>query len=200
MDMFEALYGLCIGVGLAAACGFRVFVPMLVMGLAAKSGHLSLASGFDWMGSDAAIVAFGIATALEIGGYYVPWLDNLLDSVATPAAGIAGTIATASMVTGMDPIMQWSLGVIAGGGSALTVQALTVGTRAVSTLTTGGIANPLVSTVEAGASTALAFMAIVVPVLAVLAVLLLAAGLVSVAARRKSSRVATVTANTPALA
>lgn len=166
--MSDTLLGLCIGVGLAAACGFRVFVPLLVMGLAHQSGHLQLANNFAWMGTWPAITAFGAATALEVAAYYVPWVDNALDSIATPAAGIAGTIAAASMITGLDPMLQWSLGLIAGGGSAMTVQAMTVGTRALSTLTTGGVGNPVVSTFEGVASAGLSVLAIAIPVLALL--------------------------------
>lgn len=186
----ETLLGLCVGVGLAAACGFRVFVPLLVMGLAERSGSLTLASGFEWMGSDVALVTFMAATALEIGGYYIPWIDNALDAIATPAAAVAGSIITASMVGGLDPMLQWSLAIIAGGGAAMTVQTLTVGTRAMSTLTTGGLGNPVVSTVEAGASTALAVVAILVPVLAVVAVLLLLWALSRLFVRSRSSRLA----------
>lgn len=186
----EVVLGLCVGVGLAAACGFRVFVPFLVMGVAQRADALSLASGFEWIGSDAALATFAVATALEVAGYYVPWVDNLLDGIATPAAGVAGTVITASMIGGLDPMLQWSLAIIAGGGAAMTVQTLTVGTRAMSTLTTGGLANPVVSTVEAGASTALAVVAVVVPVLAVLAVLLLVAALARLFRRRQASRLA----------
>ena len=79
-----------IGIGLSAACGFRVFVPLLIMSIAARSGFLHLSPGFEWIGTDAAMIAFGIATLLEIGGYFIPWVDNLLDTIATPAAVLAG--------------------------------------------------------------------------------------------------------------
>src|SRR6266404_582426 len=95
----ETLLSICVGIGLSAACGFRVFVPLLVMSIAALSGHLTLAHGFEWIGSYPALVAFAVATCLEIAGYYIPWVDNLLDTIATPAAIIAGTIITAAMVT-----------------------------------------------------------------------------------------------------
>ena len=72
----ETALSVLVGLGLSAACGFRVFVPLLVVSIAARSGHLSLATGFDWMGSDAALIAFGVATVLEIAGYYVPWVDH----------------------------------------------------------------------------------------------------------------------------
>src|SRR6187455_1340592 len=113
MDLFLSL---CIGIGLSAACGFRVFVPLLVIGIAAKSGPLAFVPAFPWIGTDAALVTFAVATCLEIGAYYIPWLDHALDVIATPAAIVAGTIATASMVGDMSPFMKWTLAVIAGGG------------------------------------------------------------------------------------
>src|SRR5882762_9625453 len=122
----ETVLSLLIGIGLSAACGFRVFVPLLVVSIAAHTGHLKLASGFAWMGSDAALIAFAVATALEIAAYYVPWLDNLLDTLATPAAVIAGTLVTASLATEMSPFLKWTLAVIAGGGVAGLVQGTTV--------------------------------------------------------------------------
>jgi len=160
----ETALSILVGLGLSAACGFRVFVPLLAVNIAARSGHLSLATGFDWMGSDAALVAFGVATALEIAGYYLPWVDHLLDTVATPAAVVAGTLVTASMVTDMSPFLRWSLAVVAGGGIAGAVQVTTVLTRAASTASTGGLANPLVATAELGGSVVTSLMALIVPV------------------------------------
>jgi hypothetical protein len=158
-----------VGVGLAAACGFRIFVPLLVMSVAAASGHLTLGPSFQWIGTPTALVTFSVATVLEITAYYVPWLDNLLDSIATPAAVVAGTVVTASMVSGMSPYLQWTLAAIAGGGAAGVVQAATVLTRAGSTATTGGLANPLIATGEWILSLVVSFLTLVVPVLAVLA-------------------------------
>lgn len=161
--MEEIIFCFLIGLGLAAACGFRVFVPMLVLCLGAKTGHLSLAQGFDWVQSDAALIVFGTATVLEVVAYYVPWLDNLLDTIATPAAAIAGTVATASMLGDVDPMVQWALGILAGGGTATVVQLGTVATRAVSTATTGGLGNPIVSTAEAGVSTVVSGLMVLLP-------------------------------------
>src|SRR6266511_2330552 len=133
----ETILSLLVGIGLSAACGFRVFVPMLVVSIAAHAGHLKLAQSFSWMGSDPALIAFAVATGLEVLAYYVPWLDNLLDTAASPAAVIAGTIVTASLVTDLSPLLKWTLAVIAGGGAAGLVQGTTVVTRAASTATTG---------------------------------------------------------------
>ena len=113
----ELFLSLCVGIGLSAACGFRIFVPLLAMSIAANSGHLKLVPSFEWVGSDTALITFAVATVLEIAAYYIPWLDNLLDTIATPAAVVAGTIVTASMVGGMSPFLKWTLAVIAGGGA-----------------------------------------------------------------------------------
>ncbi|MBN1522667.1 MAG: DUF4126 domain-containing protein, partial [Candidatus Aureabacteria bacterium] len=87
-----------IGIGLSAACGFRVFVPLLGISLASLTGHLELAPGFEWIGSPLALIAFSTATLLEIAAYYIPLVDNFLDTIATPGAILAGTIITASLM------------------------------------------------------------------------------------------------------
>ena len=143
-----------IGIALSATCGFRVFVPLLAVNIGTRAKDadgqplIELAAGFDWLSSDIAMMIFLVAAIFEIGGYYIPWIDNLLDSVASPAAIVAGTLITASFITGMDPWLQWLLALIAGGGVAGAVQATTVVTRASSTVTTGGLGNPIVSSVE----------------------------------------------------
>jgi len=169
----ELLLSICLGLGLSAACGFRVFVPMLVMSIAANSGHLNLIPAFAWIGSPAAIVAFAVATALEVAGYYIPWLDHFLDTLATPAAVVAGTIVTASLVGGVSPFLKWTLAVIAGGGIAGAVQTGTVLVRGLSLAGTGGIGNPLVASVELGGSILTSIIAVIAPFFAATLVLLL---------------------------
>ena len=90
-EPIQLVTAICVGVSLAAASGFRVFVPAFVMALAARSGALpvELGENWKWVASDWAVVALGIATAVEVAAYYVPWLDNMLDSIATPAAVIS---------------------------------------------------------------------------------------------------------------
>jgi hypothetical protein len=170
----ETVLGAIVGIGLSAACGFRVFVPFLVMSAAHMSGHLALAPGFEWIGSWPALIAFGTASALEIGAYYVPWLDNALDTIATPAAIVAGTVVCASQVTDVSPFLHWSLAIIAGGGACALIQAGTVALRTTSTGTTLGLANPLVATAELGASLVITVLAIVVPVVCLLLLLVIA--------------------------
>lgn len=165
--------GLFCGIGLAAACGFRVFVPLFGTSIAGMSGQVELAHGFDWMASPAAAVAFGTATVLEIGAYYIPWLDNLLDVIATPSAAVAGTILTASMVTDVSPFLKWTLAVIAGGGVAGAVQSGTAVLRGASTISTAGAANPLVSTIELIFSAIMTVLAVLLPIMAVIVLILL---------------------------
>jgi hypothetical protein len=164
----ETVLSLFVGIGLSAACGFRVFVPFLIMSIAALAGQLELAEGFEWIGSYPALIAFGTATVLEVAAYLIPWLDHLFDTIATPTAVIAGIIATAAMITGMSPLLKWALAIIAGGGAAGIVQASTVTVRATSTATTAGIGNPLVSIGEFIGSVVTTFLAIVVPIVVVL--------------------------------
>ena len=154
------------GIGLSAATGFRLFVPFLVLSIAGLTGHIDLAPGFVWLATPAAAIMLAVATVLEIGAYYVPWLDNALDSVATPAAAVAGTLAAASMFGDMSPLFQWVLAAIAGGGVATAVQGSTVLLRGASSLSTGGMGNFAVATTELVGSTSMSIMAIVVPVLA----------------------------------
>jgi len=163
----ETLLSICVGIGLSAACGFRVFVPLVVMSVAALTGHLTLAHGFEWVGSYPALIAFAVATCVEIAGYYLPWVDNLLDTIATPAAIIAGTLMTASVVTDLSPFLKWTLAIIAGGGVAGMVQGTTAATRGVSSISTGGLGNPLIATAELAASTIASIVAVLAPVLAV---------------------------------
>lgn len=165
--------GLMIGIGLSAACGFRVFVPLLVMSIATLSGQMSLAPGFEWIGSYPALIAFTVATLLEVGAYFIPWLDNVLDAAASPAAVVAAAVLTASQLGDASPLVRWSLAIIAGGGVCGVIQTGTVAARTLSTGTTGGLGNPLVSAVELALSLFVALLAIVVPVLAVVVVAVL---------------------------
>lgn len=187
----DTLLSIGIGIGLSAACGFRIFVPPLVMSIAALSGVLQLAPGFEWIGTYPALVAFAVATGIEIAAYYVPWVDNLLDTVSTPTAIAVGTWITAALVPNSDPLLQWTLAVIAGGGSAGIIQTFMGMTRLSSTALTGGIGNSVVSTIESFGSVILSVLAVLVPFLAVglvaaSLILILSKGLQILEMRRKS--------------
>lgn len=169
----ETMLSIFVGVGLAAACGFRIFVPLLIMSIASLSGQLALSPEFEWIATYPALAAFSIATIFEIAAYYIPWVDNLLDAIAVPAATVAGTIVMASAVSDVSPFMKWGLAVIVGGGVAGTVQGFTSITRIASTATTGGLGNPVISTAEAGGSIIMSILALTLPVVAVIAVVLI---------------------------
>ena len=170
----ETALGIALGLGLSAACGFRVFVPLLVLGVASFTGTVTLGSGFEWLSSPPALIALGLATALEIAAYYVPCLDNVLDTIASPAAVMAGAVAAVAVQSDIDPLLHWSVVAIAGGGAASLVQVSTVALRGASTALTGGLANVFLSTGEWFGALAVAIMAIVAPVVALLLVVFVA--------------------------
>lgn len=166
--MTETALSIALGLGLAAAAGLRVFVPVFGAGLAAHFGILPLSPGFSWVGTMPALVAFGTATALEVGAYYIPWLDHLLDVVATPAAVVAGIVASAAVITDLPPMLRWIIALVGGGSAAGIMQMLSVGTRVKSTVATGGIGNPVVATGETAGAVVITALAILVPAIALL--------------------------------
>jgi hypothetical protein len=167
----EVLLSILVGLGLSAACGFRIFIPPLILCLAARAGHLSLGQHFTWMASDAALIAFAVATVFEIAGYYIPWVDNLLDTVATPTAVVAGVLVSASAFTDVSPFLKWTLAILAGGGTAGLFQGITMTARQISSLSTGGLGNPLLATLEAAGAALLSVLSVTLPFLAVLLII-----------------------------
>jgi hypothetical protein len=160
-----------------------VFVPLLVASLAAQTGYLTLAPGFEWVGTQPALYAFATATLLEVLAYYIPWLDNMLDAIATPAAVIAGMIVGAAVFIDLPPLLRWSLAIIAGGAAAGMVQGATSLLRLKSTALSGGLANPVVSTLELVGSVVLAVVALMVPLVALLLAVALCVGAFRLAGR-----------------
>lgn len=185
----ESLVAICAGIGLAAACGFRVFVPLLVISLAGWTGHLPLASGYSWLGTLPALIALLTATLLEIIAYYVPWLDHLLDVLATPVAMLAGALAMAATITSLPPALHWFLILVGGAGSAGLVQGATVLLRMKSTAVSGGLANPVFSTLELCGAVTTALLALAAPLLCVTLVILLCAAIFRLVRRIAFGRV-----------
>jgi len=176
MEIESTIPSIFLGLGLAASVGFRVFLPLLMLSVSAYFDFVPLGESWAWVGSMPAMIALGSATLLEILGFYIPWVDNLLDTVAIPTAAFAGTAVMASTAIDMDPFWKWALAIIAGGGTATAVKTSQAGTRAASTGTTGGLANPVVATGEVVASAALSAVSIFFwPLAAVLTILLLIA-------------------------
>jgi hypothetical protein len=170
--MSELALSIVLGIALAAATGFRVFLPMLIVSGAAYTGHLSLDNSFAWLGTLPALIMLSVAAGAEILAYYIPVLDNLLDSLATPAAFAAGTIASAAVMIHMPPMVKWTAAVIAGGGIAGLTHGVTGLIRAHSTVLTGGLGNPLLATAELGGALLVSFLALVAPVAAIALVIL----------------------------
>src|SRR3974390_1315487 len=110
--MADFVLPIALGIALAAATGFRVFLPMLIVSGAAYTGHLQLDNSFAWLGTPAALTMLSVAALAEVLAYYVPIVDNLLDALATPAALVAGTIVSAAVMTDVPPIVKWTAAVI----------------------------------------------------------------------------------------
>jgi Domain of unknown function (DUF4126) len=172
MSDLDLALSIALGVGLAAATGFRVFLPMLVVSAAAYTGHLPLSENFAWLGTPSALMMLGVAALVEILAYYIPGVDNLLDTVATPGAVVAGTIASAAVMTDLPPMVKWTTAVIAGGGVAGITQGLTAMLRAKSTVFTGGLGNPVVATAELGGASLISLLALAAPLAALALVVL----------------------------
>lgn len=167
----ETLLALCVGTGLAAACGFRVFVPLLVLGLGARVGLVSLNDHVAFLASFPALVALGTASVLEVLAYWIPWVDHALDAAASPMAVVGGTLVAASQLGDMGPFLTWGSALVAGGGTAAASQAMNVSVRGVSTVTTAGVLNPIISAVQSACAAILSVLAVVVPVVAGVVVL-----------------------------
>ncbi|HXE24464.1 MAG TPA: DUF4126 domain-containing protein [Roseiarcus sp.] len=170
--MADLALSIALGVALAAATGFRVFLPMLIVGGAAHTGYLHLGDGFAWLGTPPALTMLGVAALVEVLAYYIPVIDNVLDVAAAPAAFIAGTILSAAVMTDMPPMVKWTAAVIAGGGVAGLTRGVTGVLRAHSTVLTGGLGNFVISTAELGGAVLISFLALAAPVAAIALVVL----------------------------
>ncbi|WP_108804561.1 DUF4126 domain-containing protein [Aquimarina sp. Aq107] len=175
--MQETIISICLGVGLAASVGFRVFLPLLAVSLAGHYGAIPLNSDWEWVGSNTALIVLSIATVVEILAYYIPWFDNLLDTIAIPLAAIAGTAVMVSTVANLSPVVTWALAIIAGGGTAATVKSTMGASRLTSSATTGGLANPIIATAETGTATIMSVLSVFLPFIAIIMVILLFFGL-----------------------
>ncbi|MFT3749823.1 MAG: DUF4126 domain-containing protein [Agriterribacter sp.] len=171
MSLFISI---CIGIGLAASSGFRIFIPLLAANIAALTGFHQFGSGFEWLNGWTAFCILLTASIAEIAAYYIPWLDNILDHIAMPVAVVAGTLLSASFISAdWEPALKWGLALLAGGSTAGIIHSGMGLLRLGSTATTGGLGNPVVTTAENGASIGFSVMALLVPVLVVIVVLVL---------------------------
>ena len=170
--MSDFVLPIALGIALAAATGFRVFLPMLIVSAAAYTGHLPLDNSFAWLGTRSALVMLSVAAIAEILAYYIPVVDNLLDALATPAAFVAGTVVSAAVMTDVPSMVKWPAAVIAGGGIAGLTQGATATLRAHSTALTGGLGNSVIATTELGGALLISFLAFMAPAAAIALVIL----------------------------
>jgi len=166
----ETIISICLGVGLSASVGFRIFLPLFALSLASYFDVWQLNESWQWIGSTTALITLGVATLVEICAYFIPYIDNLLDSIAVPLAALAGTAVMMSTVADLSPVVTWSLAIIAGGGTAAAIAGTSSTTRLASTATTGGLGNPIVSTIETGTATVMSVISIFLPILAIILV------------------------------
>ncbi|WP_239121605.1 MULTISPECIES: DUF4126 domain-containing protein [Spirulina sp. CCY15215] len=170
--MIDFAIAMCLGIAFSAACGFRIFVPPLVMSIASLSGNLTLAPGFAWIGTYPALICFAIAALLEVSAYYLPVVDNFLDTLEIPAAIALGTAIAAANLGEVDPLLRWSLAAITGGGTAGAIESFTSVTRLDSTTNTGGLGNGILATLEVLSAITLSILALLLPLFAGVVVLL----------------------------
>ncbi len=162
----ETIMSIFLGIGLAASVGFRVFLPLFTLSLASYFDLWELNTSWQWIGSLVALITFGVATIIEIFAYFIPWVDHVLDILALPLAAIAGTVVIVSTASNLDPVVTWSLAIIAGGGTATTIKGASATSRLASTASTGGLGNPIISLAETGTAIVVTIAAIFIPILA----------------------------------
>lgn len=160
-----------LGIGLAASAGFRVFLPLFALSLASFFGY-NVDESWSWVGEMPALITLGVATIAEIFAYYIPWVDNILDTIAIPLAGVAGTFLMASSLGGFDSeVLQWGLAIISGGGTAAAIKGTAATGRLASTATTGGLGNFAVTTGETTAASVLTIFSFIAPIIAFILVI-----------------------------
>lgn len=162
-----------IGIGLAAASGFRVFLPMFAVSLASYMGWIPMNESFQWLAGLPTLITTGIATVVEILAYYIPYVDHLLDTLSVPLATVAGSVMFASQFTDLGTFPTWALALIAGGGTAAAISSGFAGTRAASTATTGGLGNSVVATTETAGAGVMSVLALAAPIIAAIAAIIL---------------------------
>lgn len=161
----QTIAAAALGIALAACCGFRVFVPMLIAGLTARFNLFHFSEGFSWLSSTPALIALGAATLFEIAGYYIPFIDNILDTIAAPLAAVAGTLLATSVIPIDNDWMKWIVGIIAGGGGAGLIASGTGLLRLLSSKTTLGTGNNVVATGENAAAIGGSLLSFLIPIL-----------------------------------
>jgi uncharacterized membrane protein len=173
MSTAHIILGLLLGLGLSASTGLNTFLPLLLLSAAARFDFVELGAKFEWLTSDAAIITLIVACIVELIADKIPAVDHFLDTAGTFVRPVAGAVASASVLTGVDPMVAAILGIIVGAPTSLGMHTLKAGTRVASSAVTFGCANPILSIVEDILSFSLAVIAIFIPLLVPFALALL---------------------------
>jgi len=164
---YHIISAIALGIALSACCGFRIFIPMLVASVAAYNHWFGFSPDMQWLGSGTAILCFGTAAIIEVAAYYFPFLDNILDAMATPLAIAAGTLLAFAILPGgqSEPLLRWVAALIAGGATAGTIHVGTGLLRLFSTKATLGTGNPVLASGENAVAISASILSFVVPVI-----------------------------------
>jgi hypothetical protein len=162
----ETLVSVAMGLGLSAACGMRVFLPLLALSIAVHFGRVQVVSDFAWLGTNTALLMLATAALAEILAYFIPWLDHLLDMAAFPCAITAGVFTSTATIHGLPPHLTWGLALVGGGGAAGLIRATASLGRVKSTLFTGGLANFIIAFIELAGAVFLCLAALFLPLFA----------------------------------
>ena len=172
---YSVLTNVAMGIALSACAGFRVFVPMLAASIAAHFNIIDLPTDLEWLGGWPAMICFGTASIAEIGAYYIPFLDNILDTIATPLSIIAGTVLSFSIfpITDQEPMLRWGTALLTGGTAAGTIHLGTGLLRLFSSKATAGTGNVVLATTENAAAISGSVLSFIIPVVAAILVIIL---------------------------
>ena len=184
----DTLLSIFLGIGLSASVGFRVFLPMFALSLAAYFNLWELNESWLWLGSTMTVITLGIATIVEVAAYYIPVIDNALDAIAIPLATIAGTAVMVSTVADLSPLDTWALAIIAGGGTAAAIKTSASTTRLGSTVSTAGFGNPIITTIETVIAFVMSVVSIFLPIVAIFLVFLILYFVVKLFKKLKSNK------------
>lgn len=167
------LIAFCLGIGLSAACGIRMFLPLLLIAVNQKFHLLETSYYVDWLDSNLALIILITATLIEISAYYIPLIDHILDVVNVPLVFVAGLLSMASILPDMPLYMDKILGLIVGGSTAVTINGLVGIGRLKSTTLSAGTTNPFYATIENIMTIVITILSFVIPVIIGIIVILI---------------------------
>lgn len=172
----EATYAFLAGLLLAAATGFRVFLPLCALSWMIRFDVIAVSDSFEWLANDAALIALSTAVVLEFIGDKFPAVDSALDSLGTILKPIAGAIVLTASLSEWNPVYATIIGIAAGGAAAEGIHLLKSSGRVVANMATLGIAAPVISLFEDVFTIFLIVAAVLFPLiaLAILAVIIVA--------------------------